>query len=309
MIRRLPLALFIIFSVGTALSGHAAPGRENIPKPRASTSQSSAKKEAATPSKKGVPEPFAADTSGRAPQVHAASAILVDAKTGEVLYESNVDERRPVASTQKLMTALLVIESGNLGEKVSVQESDTMAEPSKLYIKRGETYPRLKLLQVLMVKSMNDVARCLGRDNAGSLDAFARRMNSKAEELGMASSHFVNPNGLPASGQYSTARDMAKLGVAAYRNKTLRGLTSLKTLTWQHPDGRVSEFTNTNRVLANYALCNGLKTGYTEAAGFCLVSSAAGNGREVVSVLLGSKKEFIWTDSYRLLSWGISKGR
>ena len=242
-----------------------------------------------------------------APAVQAASAILVDARTGAVLYELNADQKRPVASTQKLMTALLVAERGGLDEQVRVAVTDTYAEPSKLYIKPGEVYPRLKLLQVLLVKSMNDVARCLARDHAGSVEAFAARMNQKAEQLGMRSSHFVNPNGLPAKGQYSTARDMSMLARAAYRNKALRAITGLKTLVWTYPDGHQKEFSNTNRVLSSLGACNGLKTGYTEASGFCLVSSAASGSREVIAVVLGDKRDAIWTDSHRLLVWGLSR--
>jgi D-alanyl-D-alanine carboxypeptidase (penicillin-binding protein 5/6) len=205
------------------------------------------------------------------------------------------------------MTALLVAERGGLEEPVRVAVPDTYAEPSMLYIKPGEVYPRLKLLQVLLVKSMNDVARCLARDNAGSVEAFADRMNQKAQQLGMANSHFVNPNGLPAKGQYSTARDMASLARAAYRNKALRSITCMKSLLWTYPDGHQKVFNNTNRVLSSLSACNGLKTGYTEASGFCLVSSAAAGSREVIAVVLGDKRDAIWTDSHRLLAWGLSR--
>ncbi|MEY5009748.1 MAG: hypothetical protein RLZZ253_887 [Verrucomicrobiota bacterium] len=248
-----------------------------------------------------------ASTGRGAPAVQAAAAILVDARSGAVLYEWNADQKRPVASTQKLMTALLVAERGGLEEPVRVAVPDTYAEPSKLYIKPGEIYSRLKLLQVLLVKSMNDVARCLARDHAGSVEAFAERMNQKAQQLGMVNSHFVNPNGLPAKGQYSTARDMSVLARAAYRNKALRGITCMKSLTWTYPDGSQKVFNNTNRVLTSLSACNGLKTGYTDAAGFCLVSSAAVGSREVIAVVLGDKRDAIWTDSHRLLAWGLTR--
>jgi D-alanyl-D-alanine carboxypeptidase (penicillin-binding protein 5/6) len=229
----------------------------------------------------------------------------VDARTGDVLHEKNADQLRPVASTQKLLTALIVAESGNLDGVVTVKPSDTQAEPSKLYLKAGEQYQRYKLLQILLVKSMNDVARCLARDNAGSLEDFASKMNAKARMLGMANSNFVNPNGLPASGQYSTARDMAKVALAAYRSPIIRNIVRLKSLTWSYNDGRTRTFENTTRVLRNYALCNGMKTGYTEAAGHCLISSGSHGGRDVIVVVLGDNKQ-VWTDSYRLLNWGLS---
>jgi D-alanyl-D-alanine carboxypeptidase (penicillin-binding protein 5/6) len=156
---------------------------------------------------------------------------------------------------------------------------------------------------------MNDVARCLARDNAGSIDAFAEKMNAKARELGMQNSNFVNPNGLPEPSQYSTARDMSRVACAAYRNRTLRDIVRIKVLKWNYADGRTTEFTNTNRVLKNYALCNGMKTGYTEASGFCLVSSASNEGRDVISVVLGDKRDSIWMDSYRLLAWALGEAR
>jgi D-alanyl-D-alanine carboxypeptidase (penicillin-binding protein 5/6) len=152
---------------------------------------------------------------------------------------------------------------------------------------------------------MNDVARALARDNAGSIEAFAKKMNAKAAKLGMSNTHFVNPNGLPAEGQHSTARDMAKLATAAYKQKAIRDIVCLKELRWQHPDGHISEFHNTNRVLSSLKACNGMKTGYTVAAGFCLVSSASNGGKDVISVVLGDSKEFVWSDSQKLLSWGL----
>ncbi|MEI6350549.1 MAG: D-alanyl-D-alanine carboxypeptidase family protein [Verrucomicrobiota bacterium] len=244
-------------------------------------------------------------TSGGIPLTRAASVLVTDPRTARTLYEKNADERRPPASTQKLLTALLIAEAGNLDRRVMVQAIDTQAEPVKLYIKPGEIYSRRELLQVLLVHSTNDVARCLARDNAGSLEAFADKMNRKALELGMTHSNFVNPNGLPAPGQYSTARDMAKLARAAYLSPTIRSIVSMKSVSFTYADGRVREFKNTNRVLRGYPYCNGMKTGYTEAAGHCLISSGCNNGREVIVVVLGDNQQ-VWRDSYSLLAWGLS---
>jgi D-alanyl-D-alanine carboxypeptidase (penicillin-binding protein 5/6) len=252
-----------------------------------------------------TPQPVEKDSPGGIPRIHAASAILVDAQTGKVLHSINADQARAVASTQKLMTALLVAESGGLDKTVQIEASDTWAEPSKLDIKTGEVYRRGDLLRILLVKSMNDVARALARDNAGSIEAFAKKMNAKAEQLGMKNSHFVNPNGLPAEGQHSCASDMAKVAAAAYKMRAIREIVCIKELQWQHPNGRVSEFHNTNRVLSSLKACNGMKTGYTQAAGFCLVSSASAEGKDVISVVLGDAKEFVWSDSQRLLEWGL----
>jgi D-alanyl-D-alanine carboxypeptidase (penicillin-binding protein 5/6) len=279
-----------------------------------SSSSSSSKTPAKSPAKPATKPPVKAvpverdeeeEEEGGLPRVHAASAILVDASSGRVLHARNADQQRAVASTQKLMTALLVAEAGGLDKPVRIEKSDTWAEPSKLYIKEGEVYRRGDLLRILLVKSMNDVARALARDNAGSVEAFARKMNVRAEQLGMNSSHFVNPNGLPAEGQHSTARDMAKLAAAAYKLRAIREIVCLKEIQWQHPDGRVTEYHNTNRVLASLKQCNGMKTGYTQAAGFCLVSSASNGRKDVISVVLGDAKPYVWQDSEKLLSWGL----
>jgi D-alanyl-D-alanine carboxypeptidase (penicillin-binding protein 5/6) len=239
------------------------------------------------------------------PVVSAGSAIVVDAATGNVLHAVNADQRRPVASTQKLLTALIVAETGGLDEKVRVEASDTWAEPTKLYIKPGDIYSRYDFLNILLVHSMNDVARALARDNAGSVEAFAEKMNAKAVQMGMRESNFVNPNGLPAPGQYSTARDMARVALYAYRNRILRSIMCQKSINFRYADGRVRPFDNTNRVLRSFAPCNGMKTGTADAAGRCLISSASYNGRDVIVVVLGDNRN-VWNDSYRLLSWALS---
>jgi D-alanyl-D-alanine carboxypeptidase (penicillin-binding protein 5/6) len=290
--------------LGTTLLSLAfvAPAAGVAKKPSKATTSSTA-----TKSKKVEPaEPFPVEEPGAAPRIRAASAIVIEANSGTVLHEVNADHPRPVASTQKLLTALLIAEAGNLDEQVGVAASDTWAEPTMLYLKPGDAYPRRRLLEVLLVKSMNDVARCLARDNAGSVETFALKMNARAQQLGMTNSHFVNPNGLPASGQYSTARDMARVAFTAYRNPIIRNIVRLKELTWRYNDGRMRQFSNTNRVLKNYALCNGMKTGYTEASGFCLISSASNGSRDVIAVVLGDTRESIWIDSYRLLAWALA---
>jgi D-alanyl-D-alanine carboxypeptidase (penicillin-binding protein 5/6) len=242
---------------------------------------------------------------GVVPATGASSVIVINAHSGEVLYEKNPDQMRPPASTEKLLTALIIAESGYLDRAVTVETIDTMAEPVKLNIKPGETYQRIDLLRALLVKSPNDVARCLARDNAGSIAAFADRMNQRARELGATSSHFVNPNGLPVPGQYSTARDLSIIARTAYANPTIRSIVCLPQLVFRYANGRTRELENTNKVLKRLPYCNGMKTGYTEAAGHCLIASGSRPGRDVIVVVLGDSKAGVWRDASALLSWGL----
>jgi len=242
---------------------------------------------------------------GSVPNTAAAAVIVIDARTGAVLYEKNADSQRAAASTQKLLTSLIIAERGFLDRTVTVIPTDTYAEPTKLNIKAGETYQRIDLLRALLVKSPNDVARCLARDYAGSLDSFADAMNQRARELGATNSNFVNPNGLPMPGQFSTARDLSLIARAAYANPTIRSIVCLPKLVFRYSNGRTRELENTNKVLTRLPYCNGMKTGYTDAAGHCLISSGARPGRDVIAVVLGDGKARIWQDSAALLSWAL----
>jgi D-alanyl-D-alanine carboxypeptidase (penicillin-binding protein 5/6) len=239
------------------------------------------------------------------PKTTAASVIVVDANSGKILYEKNPDQIRPAASTQKLLTALIVAESGFLDRAVTVQPVDTMADPVKLNIKAGDTYQRIDLLRALLVKSPNDVARCLARDNAGSVQAFAEVMNRRAQELGAVHSHFVNPNGLPVPGQYSSARDLSLIARAAYANPTIRSIVCLPQLVFRYANGRTRELENTNKLLRRLPYCNGMKTGYTDAAGKCLIASGTRPGKDVIVVVLGDSSSRVWRDAGALLSWGL----
>jgi len=241
------------------------------------------------------------------PKTRAASVIVEDARSGEVLYEKNADATRAAASTQKLLTALVVAEDGFLDRPVTVQAVDTWADPVRLNIKPGDTYPRIDLLRALLVKSPNDVARCLARDNAGSIEGFAMKMNAKARALGATHSNFVNPNGLPMPDQYSTARDLAIIARAAYANPTIRSIVCLPQLVFRYANGRTRQLENTNKVLKRLPYCNGMKTGYTEAAGHCLIASGTIPGRDVIVVVLGDSKSRVWEDASALRSWGLRR--
>ena len=260
-----------------------------------------------SPNEAPAPIRVAAIPNTPPPPIAGESAIVVDVESGRVLYAKNADLPRPVASTQKIITALCVIDSGDIDKVVTIAPIDSACEPTLLGLKTGETYSRRELLKVLMVKSANDVARALARDTGGSLEGFADMMNHKAASLGMRNSNFVNPNGLPASGQYSTARDMAIATRYAYRSPLLRSYVSTKAFTFQFNDGRTRDLENTNKLLKTVPYCDGFKTGTTNAAGRCLVATGSYNGRSVIVVVLKSTTPNIWNDSKKLLSWALER--
>jgi D-alanyl-D-alanine carboxypeptidase (penicillin-binding protein 5/6) len=256
----------------------------------------------------GCSELHATDTNPP-PDVKGASVVVIDATTGDVLYQRNPDEKRPVASTQKLLTSLIVAEHGNLDKVVVIDPIDEATEPTTLQLKPGTSYSRGTLLTALLVKSPNDVACALGRDVGGSIDSFADMMNRRAASLGANSSHFVNPNGLPIPEQYSTAADMAKIARAAHANQTLRPIMATKYIPFRYADGHVHMLRNTNQTMRENWFCTGMKTGYTDKAKHCLVSSGENEGREVICVILGSSKDRIFTDSAHMLRWALGLPR
>ncbi len=254
------------------------------------------------------------------PPVFARSWIVVDADRITVLGASNADERRPVASTQKLMTALLVVEQGGLNKTVTVDASDVAVAPSRVGIKSGQRYTRLELLRGMLVKSGNDLAHCLGRTHSGSEQSFAARMTQRAHELRMSSTQFRNASGLPDPEQYSTARDMARLALYIYRNgmvpgmpsspasninTIILGITQLPSTPFRFSDGRSITLTSTNKLIPRVPGCVGMKTGFTNASGRCLVSAVHRDGRNIIAVTLGSNSKYVWDDSQKLLEWGL----
>jgi D-alanyl-D-alanine carboxypeptidase (penicillin-binding protein 5/6) len=237
----------------------------------------------------------------------AQSAALVDSYSGEFLYTKNPDAKQYPASSTKILTALIVIEAGNLDQLVTVAPEDTKVEPSSLDLKPGQQFTRRQLLFGMLLKSANDVAMCLARDNAGSVPAFAEKMDQRAAELGATNSHFVNPHGLHDPNHYTTAHDLVLIARAAMQQPLFRQIVSTIYYTWRTPNGEVDELRNHNRLLRHFAGCNGLKTGYTRAAQQVLVSSALRGGHEVISVVLHTDKPGIWVDSKTLLTYGLIK--
>lgn len=229
-------------------------------------------------------------------EVSATAAVLMDADMGQVLYEKNGDRQMLIASTAKIMTALVVLEHAAPDDVITVTP-DHMAEGSSMYLRAGETVRVEELLYGLLLCSGNDAALAL-TECAGGLTPFVALMNEKAAALGMAHTSFANPNGLDADGHYSTARDMAVLAAAAVENPTFRRICSSRSVTIGQ---RTME--NHNRLLRQVEGCVGLKTGYTQAAGRTLVSCTERDGCRLVAVTLQDGND--WADHAALYDYGF----
>ena len=232
-------------------------------------------------------------------ETSAASAILMDADSGRVLYERNADRKMLIASTTKILTALVAIEEGDLHDSVKVSREAAYTEGSAMYLTEGEPLTLETLLYGVLLCSGNDAAVAVAQHVGGSVKGFVALMNEKAQELGMEHSSFANPNGLDDEQHYSTARDMAKLARAALENETLMRIASTRSVTI---GGRT--MTNHNKLLHYVDGCLGLKTGYTKAAGRTLVSCAEKNGQRLIAVTLQDGND--WADHQALYEFGFS---
>ena len=240
--------------------------------------------------------------AAQAPGCSARSAILVDAQTGRVLYEKNADERSLIASTTKIMTGLLVCEEENLDREVTVPAEAVGVEGSSMYLKVKERVTLRDLLYGMMLHSGNDAAVALAIVTHGSVEAFAARMNERAQALGLHDTHFMNPNGLDEENHYSTARDLARLACAAMENEQFRSVVSGKSAM---AAGR--SLTNHNKLLWRVEGADGIKTGYTKKAGRILVGSACRDGRRLICVTIRDADD--WRDQQALLEYGFSAFR
>ena len=228
----------------------------------------------------------------------ATAAILVDADSGRVLYEQNADAKMLIASTTKIMTALVAIREGNPGDTETVSRAAAYTEGSAMYLKEGEELTLETLLYGLMLCSGNDAAVAIAEHVGGSVDGFVKMMNDTAKELGMTATSFANPNGLDDEQHYSTARDMAILACAALDNAALMRIASTRSITI---GGRT--MTNHNKLLSMAEGCLGLKTGYTRAAGRTLVSCAQRSGQRLVAVTLQDGND--WADHQSMFDYGF----
>ena len=240
-----------------------------------------------------------------APSIFGQYAAVIDGKTIQFYHKKSAEVHTPVASTQKLVTALIVCQDGSLDRMATVPEEVKYIEPTLIGVKPGEKYTRRQLLTSLLVRSGNDIAATLAIDNAGSIEAFAEKMNTYAKYIGMTDSNFVNPHGLPAEGQYSTARDIAIAAFEAYQVPDIREIIKKSTYEFVFNDGSSRMLYNTNKVLGKFEGCNGMKTGFTYAAGNCLVCSCSVNGQDRISVVLKSARGYVSEDSKKLLQWSL----
>lgn len=236
----------------------------------------------------------------RARAVSAQRAYALDAVSGRALYEKNADSPALIASTTKMMTALIVCEQCNVLDRMRIPKEAVGIEGSSMYLREGEVLTVQELLYGLMLSSGNDAAVALAIYCGGTVEGFVERMNDKARTLGLSNTHFENPNGLDSPGHRSTARDLARLAAHAMENPVFYKTVSARTVT-------VGErvLTNHNKLLWRVEGADGVKTGYTKAAGRILVSSATRQGRRVIVATLDAPAD--WEDHARLLEEGFGR--
>lgn len=243
-------------------------------------------------------------SSANAPELTAKSAIVIEATTGKVLYAKNGEERRYPASTTKMMTLIVALENGQLDDIVTTSPSAASTEGSSLDLTAGEQLKLKEMLYGIMLISGNDATVAVAEHIAGSVEKFAQLMTAKAHEIGASDTNFTNSSGLPDVNHYTTAHDLARIAAYGYKNPVFKEIVSTKTkiIPWAGKDFS-RELFNENRMLWLYDGANGVKTGYTDAAGRCLVSAAERGGIQLIAVVLDS--DHMWDDSIKLLDYGF----
>ena len=244
------------------------------------------------------------------PNITADYAILIEASTGRVIYEKNADEKAYPASTTKMLTCVLAIEKGDLDKTRSVSQRAAWTEDPYVGFQQGDMLKERDLLKALMMVSDNSSAVVLAEGIGGSVEGFAKMMNDKAKEIGLTNSHFVTPNGLPDDDHYSTARAMAKIAAYGWHNEKFREFsgTEMDTIEWVSPVNKCMVVKNSNKLLGTMPGVNGIKTGWTNAAGGCLAASAKRDGVQLIAVVLHSDDvNTRFTEAGKLLEYGFSK--
>lgn len=240
-----------------------------------------------------------------APEVSAQSAVLIEAQTGTVLYEKNARQQRAMASTTKIMTAILTIEAGDLDREFTVDSYAIMVEGTSMGLREGDRVSRRDLLYGILLPSGNDAANAAAVSVGGSIGGFVELMNKKAQELSLTDTHFATPSGLDAQGHYTTALDLARLTAYAMRNETFRGIVCCQSaqVEFGNPPYERTLY-NSNKMLRLYEGAIGVKTGFTDNARRCLVSAAERNGVTLIAVTLNAPDD--WNDHTKMLDEGFS---
>lgn len=238
-------------------------------------------------------------TNAHALELSAHSAVLIDGETGRIIFSKNCRERLAMASTTKIMTALLALERGRPDDMVTVSDFAARQEGSSMYLKAGENISLGDLLYGLMLSSGNDAAVAIAEHVSGSVEAFAKDMSSRAMELGAYSTSFKNPSGLDDEGHYTTAADLALITKAALENEDFKKICSTKSIKISGETDRY--LTNHNKMLFRYEGCIGVKTGYTKKSGRSLVSAAERDGWRVIAVTINAPDD--WNDHERMLNF------
>ena len=246
------------------------------------------------------------------PTVLADSAILIEASTGRILWEKNSDEKREPASMTKMLTGVLALEKLDPLTPVNLDQEAVLTEATSLGWSATDSLNSRDMINAVMVVSENGGAVALAHAIAGTTEKFADMMNEKAKNLGCKSTHFVNPNGLPDSNHYSTAADMARIAMYCMKNPDFREIVCKQhaSVHWLNPKDKSMELSNTNELLYGFNGANGIKTGYTMAAGGCLAASAKRGEIELIAIVMHSPgNESRFTDAANLLNYGFERVR
>ena len=242
------------------------------------------------------------------PEIQGVAGVLIDSENGQVLYEKESHKHMYPASTTKILTAILAIEKTDLGEMVSIPLEACNVDGSSIGLHENELISMEDLLYALMLSSGNDAAVAVAIHVGGSLSEFVEMMNAKATELGATDSHFNNPNGLPDENHYTSAYDLSLIAKYAMKNETFRKIVATRTkiINRTYPEAQTN-LVNSSRLFSRYEGTIGVKTGYTEAAGQCLVAATKKENRELLSVVLASEGVGIYDDTIALMEYGYSQ--
>ena len=245
-----------------------------------------------------------------APVISAPSAIVIEASTGRVVYEKDADAQRSPASMTKMMTCLLALDLLGRHQDVLMTQHAANTEDCPLEFAAGDVFDADELIRGMMLVSDNGAAVAIAETASGSVPAFVEKMNEEAKALGMADTHFANPNGLTNPSHYSTARDMAKLARYAMTKKAFRDIVSIERapVRWELPKGKVKMVENSNELLGHYDGMTGIKTGWTSDAGGCLAASSRRNGLELIAIVMKAPDPKVrFADAKKLLDYGFAQ--